>query len=244
MSVDRKAADAEMAKDVAPDLRARILAAASVLLAEHGVAALTTRSVAAAAGVQPPALYRLFGDKRGLLHAVAEHDLIAFPNRNRGAVADPDPIRDLARNWDDYVAFGVANPAVFAIVNELSTPRSPAAVAGMAMLREQVERIARAGRLGIPVARAVELIHSAGIGTITALLATPTSERDPRLSPTMRDAVLAAIMVDPATTPSEGGLSALAVTLDARLKDVDGLTPGERLLLSELLGRLASGERA
>ena len=41
-------------------------------------AAVTTRAVADAAGVQAPTLYRLFGDKDGLMEAVAEHVMAAF----------------------------------------------------------------------------------------------------------------------------------------------------------------------
>ncbi|MGC5311828.1 helix-turn-helix domain-containing protein [Micromonospora zamorensis] len=41
--------------------RDRIVEAAGRLLAESGRDAVTTRVVSAAAGVQPPAIYRLFG---------------------------------------------------------------------------------------------------------------------------------------------------------------------------------------
>ena len=54
-------------------VRARIVAAAAELIASGGREAATTRAVAAAAGVQAPTIYRLFGDKRGLLNAAAEH---------------------------------------------------------------------------------------------------------------------------------------------------------------------------
>ena len=54
------------------DGRNRVVAAAVALLARGGREALTTRAVAAAAGVQAPTIYRLFGDKQGLVDAVAE----------------------------------------------------------------------------------------------------------------------------------------------------------------------------
>jgi AcrR family transcriptional regulator len=49
---------------------------------------VTTRSVALAAGVQPPTIYRLFGDKDGLLDAVAEHGFAHYAANKRPA----DPI--------------------------------------------------------------------------------------------------------------------------------------------------------
>jgi AcrR family transcriptional regulator len=52
--------------------QSKIIDAAARVLRDHGPAAVTTRRVAEQAGVQPPAIYRLFGDKDGLLEAVAE----------------------------------------------------------------------------------------------------------------------------------------------------------------------------
>ena len=62
----------------APDVRERIIAAAAKLIAAGGRDAATTRAVAAAAAVQAPTIYRLFGDKRGLLDAVAGHGMAAY----------------------------------------------------------------------------------------------------------------------------------------------------------------------
>ena len=149
------------------DARARILKAASKLIAEGGIAALTTRAVAAAAAIQPPTLYRLFGEKRGLLNAVAEYGLAEFVAQKSALPPHPDPVQNLKNAWDSYVAFGLANPAVFAIMNEVgaSASESSATLAGLAVLRERVERVARAGRLQVPVERAVALIHAVGVGT-------------------------------------------------------------------------------
>ncbi|MGF2047081.1 helix-turn-helix domain-containing protein, partial [Enterococcus gallinarum] len=55
------------------DVRERIIAAAADLLQDGGTAAVTTRAVAERASTQAPTIYRLFGDKDGLLDAVAEH---------------------------------------------------------------------------------------------------------------------------------------------------------------------------
>ncbi|WP_245427552.1 TetR/AcrR family transcriptional regulator [Roseiarcus fermentans] len=222
------------------DVRARILDAAARLVAGGGVAALTTRAVAAAAAVQPPTLYRLFGDKRGLLDAVAEHGLAAFIAGKIAATPHADPVQDLRDAWDGYVAFGLANPAVFAIMNEIGSlaSRSPAALAGIAVLRARVRRLALAGRLRMAEERAVALIHAVGVGAVTTLLAVPEDERDPGLATAARDAVLAALVVDP-PGPVGDGLAPLAVSLRARLDAADALTPGERLLLRELMDRLA-----
>ena len=225
----------------APDLRARVLDAASRLIAEGGVAALTTRAVAAAASVQAPTLYRLFGEKRGLLNAVAEHGLAAFVAHKASAEPHPDPVQDLRNAWDGYVAFGLANPAVFAIMNEIGAPgpASPAALAGIDVLRARVGWIAQAGRLSVPVDSAVGLVHAAGVGTVATLLATPEAERDPHLADLAREAAMAAILADAPRERDHGGITPLAIALGARLGDAKAITPGERLLLTELLDRLS-----
>lgn len=224
----------------AQDTRARVLDAAVQLIAGGGVTALTTRAVAAAALIQAPTLYRLFGDKRGLLNAVAEHGQAAFIANKAAMPQHSDPVLNLSNAWDSYVAFGLENPAVFAIMNEVGAPvsGSTAMLAGIAILRERIERIARAGRLRMPVKRAVGLIHAAGVGLVTTLLAIPEEERDPHLSPLTRDSMIASIITNP-FVQQHADLASLAVGLRSHLDNAAVLSPGERLLLGELLDRLA-----
>src|SRR5882757_9359572 len=92
--------------------RQRVIEAAADLLAREGRDAVTTRAVAVAAGLQPPAIYRLFGDKDGLLEAVAEHGFAAFLATKHVDPDPQDPIEDLRAGWDLAVEFGLANPAL------------------------------------------------------------------------------------------------------------------------------------
>jgi hypothetical protein len=109
----------------------------------------------------------------------------------------------------------------------------------MQVLADLVHRIATAGRLRIPELRAVQLLHAAGSGTILALLAVPEPERDPALSETAREAVIAAITAKkPVLTTSTP--TAAAIALRAVLPDATSLTTAERHLLDEWLARLAS----
>ena len=110
----------------ADDARARIIAAAAGLIAAGGRDAATTRAVAAAAAVQAPTIYRLFGDKRGLLDAVAEHGLAAYVAGKSVREPHPDPVQDLRDGWDMHVAFGLAHPGLFAIMSgDARTPPPP-----------------------------------------------------------------------------------------------------------------------
>src|SRR5580698_6011014 len=93
--------------------RAQLVEVAANLLASQGPDAVTTRSVALAVGVQAPTIYRLFGDKSGLLDDGVEHGFATYltnkPPVGTDADAD-DPIAALRAGWDLHVGFGLANP--------------------------------------------------------------------------------------------------------------------------------------
>ncbi|WP_370677463.1 TetR/AcrR family transcriptional regulator [Pleomorphomonas sp. PLEO] len=217
-------------------VRHRILEAAEALLQAGGPAALTTRAVAAAAGVQAPTLYRLFHDKQGLLDATADHGLAKYVAAKSTRRLSADPLENFRRAFDMLIAFGVDNPALFAI---LTTPRaapSPAA-SGFNMLRHFVRALAVAGRLRMEESRATALVHAVGTGTVLTLNASPAEARDQGLATTAREALIAAITAT--GTAPEDGPAVAAITLRANLDALDDLSPGERHLMAELLDRIA-----
>ena len=78
------------------DTRTAVLNAAAELVASGGTGALTTRAVAMKASIQPPTLYRIFGDKRGLLAALAQDRLARFVKEKEADAPHPDPVEDLS----------------------------------------------------------------------------------------------------------------------------------------------------
>lgn len=221
------------------DTRARIIAAATTLITQGGSEAVTTRAVAAAALVPAPTIYRLFGDKRGLLDTVAEEVFAAHVAQK--IMRDPlaDPVEDLRLGWDTHVAFGLANPAIFVLISTTYPGPLPRAVAaGMAVLKERVHHVARTGRLRVGEERAVDLIHAMGVGTVLTLLEKSADQRG-GLAAAAWDAISAAI-IDTESTAADGNISANASALRAGLGEVTVLTPGERLLLNELLYRIST----
>ncbi len=221
------------------DTRTRIVSAAAELLADGGRDAVTTRAVAAAAAVQAPTIYRLFGDKSGLLDAVAEHGFATYLASKQDRGPGADPVDDLRTGWDLHVEFGLTHPGLHALMYGDPRPgvQSPAAASAFAILREHIHRVAAAGRLRVSEARAADLVHAAGSGTVFALLAQPVEERDPGLSQAAREAVIAAITSESPAVASPGPAAA-AIALRAALPDASALSDGERVLLAEWLDRL------
>ena len=221
------------------DARSTIVAAATCLLREGGSRAVTTRAVAQAASVQPPTIFRLFGDKDGLLQAVAEH-VIAEYVADKAALAakeNGDPVEDLRTAWRTHIGFGLANPDVFMLLIEPGRLRSSAALAaGTAVLQARVARVAAAGLLTVTQERAVGMIQAAGTGAVLALLSQAEKDRDPQLADALIEAVLADI-VTTAPAPPASDPVAVAVTLQAVLPELPALSDAERRLLSEWLSR-------
>ncbi len=224
------------------DTRSRIVDVAARLLREQGPAAVTTRGVAEAAGVQAPTLYRLFGDKDGLLDAVAEHVMATYVSAKAATVAaasaaDVDPLDDLRAGWQMQIEFGVRNPTLFRLLSDPDRVRhSPAAESGRRVLAARVHRIAVTGRLRVGEQRAVDLVQAAGIGVIQTLLATPPDQRDPGLADALFDAVLGHVLTG-VPDRTDDGSTATTVAFRAVAPGLDGLSEAERHLLTEWLDR-------
>ena len=219
-------------------VRERILHAALELLDEAGSEAFSTRAVTARAGVQAPALYRLFGDKDGLLESAVER-LYADWVARKGATAPPtDPVEALRAGFDDAVRFGLDHPAAYRVMQARSEPGA-ALARGRVVLEEKVRRVAVAGRLVETPERACALLSAVARGVTLSLLDVPASDRDLRLAEVARDATVAAITRD---APAHAGdLAATAVALRALLPEAEQLLGQERALMELWLGRLAAG---
>ncbi len=232
-----------MVTDSAETTRERIVAAATDLLERGGSAALSTRAVSAAAGTQAPTLYRLFGDKQGLLDAVAAEGFAAYLQDKLDRVPVADPVDDLRAGWDLHVGFGLAHPALYPLLYGRERPGRlpPAADAAFAILARKIGRIAAAGRLRVGEERAGLLVHAAGRGTTLTLIALPQERRDRALSALAREAVIAAITTD-ASAPEPPGVVGAALALRAALPEAAALSPAERTLMREWLERVADAD--
>ncbi|BDH05440.1 TetR/AcrR family transcriptional regulator [Streptomyces seoulensis] len=219
--------------------RQRVIEAAIGLLEREGREAVTTRAVAAAAGLQPPAIYRLFGDKDGLLDAVAEYGFDAFLATKHVAPEPADPLDGLRAGWDLAVEFALDNPALYTLMySEPGRAASTAFRTGMRMLRERVHRLALGGWLRVDEDLAVMIIHATARGAALTWLSLPEEARDPALLSTLREAMTNAV-TEPEPAVRDAGPAGAARALRAALPGQTTLSAAEQRLLREWLDRLA-----
>jgi AcrR family transcriptional regulator len=223
----------------------RMVRAAAGLLHDGGIEAVSTRAVAAAAGVQPPAIYRQFGDKVGLLDAVARFVLESYMKQKRLiAGSTDDPATELRTLWDLHVEFGLNEPNCYVLVFGQALPGRVLSTTteAVALLASVIARIGEQGRLRMSVERATIYFRSTGTGVILTQIGTPLSERDPDLPSIIFDDTMAAItnQTEPRPRTTES-LPGRAVALREALRDQQNpaLTTAESGLLAEWLNRLA-----
>jgi len=245
----RRRKSAGAGADADPPTRSdKVLQAAAELLRTGGIDAVSTRAVAAAAGVQPPVIYREFGGKDELLDAVSHFVLESYlrDKRRRLLRASGDTVQDLRALWDAHVEFGLTHPDTYVLTFVQSGPGAPMSGAAetIKLLEQVISRLGDEGRLRMSVERATTLFHSAGIGLVLTLISIPPDERDMQLSALARDSLLATIVSDKkAAAAKSSALTARAVALSEAVRRADHtpLTSAERNLMLEWLVRLADG---
>jgi AcrR family transcriptional regulator len=129
-------------------LRTALLEAALELIAEHGVATLSLREIARRAGVSHAAPAHHFGDKSGLLTALATEGFVHFLAAQRAAAerGGTDPVKRFGWTGWAYVMFAAERPAYFGLMFGPEFVRSSdpefqhAARAAYDFLREGIRR--------------------------------------------------------------------------------------------------------
>ncbi|MCX4817314.1 TetR/AcrR family transcriptional regulator [Streptomyces sp. NBC_01239] len=204
--------------------RSLIIEAAAELIAQSPSGDVSTRAVCEAAGVQQPVLYRLFGDKDGLLAATVDHVWDQYLETKRAAEKSADPLQDLLAGWDSHVAFALAHPNAYKLMFAPALRSMPeAAQEALRILRAVLERLAAQGRMRIAPEIAARMIMTATTGVALGLIMRPALYPDTALSTQVRDAMVQAILLDPAAdTAPDDARAAAATTL---LSSLDDLTP-------------------
>ncbi len=224
--------------------RSVIIDAAAELLAQSPSGDISTRAVCEAAGVQQPVIYRLFGDKEGLLAATVDYVWDEYLGMKRQTEQSADPLEDLRSGWDSHTAFAISHPNAYRLLfGSGAVAPAESADEAMRLLRVVLDRLAAQGRLRIDPGVAARLVMAANTGIALALILRPAQYPDLALSAMMRDIVHAAILSDAAPAADVGASDRIAaITLRNALPAVSGelFTEREAGLLDEWLERIQS----
>ena len=234
------------------ELRERLLHAAEAQLIDSTDNDIATRAVCEAAGVSQPVLYRLFGDKQGLLAALVDHGYARYIARKSTLAVTDDVLADLRAGWDDHMEFARTNPAVYRLMFSPNPNGKPTARRQIFdLLVATLRRVAAEGRMTIPPHVAAPAILSANVGIALNRITQPDLYDDPDLSTRVREAIFASFLTDVGDARTEGAavvdedgsaLRTAAVHLAAQL-DLNPSTPlveEERALLRRWLDVLSA----
>ncbi|MFE9138416.1 TetR/AcrR family transcriptional regulator [Streptomyces sp. NPDC007355] len=214
--------------------RERILQATEELLADKDALAISTRAICDRAKVGMPEIYRQFGDKQGLLTAVADIGFERFLAAKRQNPLTDDPVADLRTAWDSHVAFALRNPYLYRLMFTPTGDAKPQAIKeAQAILLTAVERCRDAGRLRMAPELAGQSILSANVGVCMMALSFPDLFSDSDISPAVRDAVIGRATGDEREDARIGTATVLAQALVGTLT---GAAPVSAAALDLLTG--------
>lgn len=172
----------------------RIRLCALGLLRDGGPAALTTRAVCACAGVTAPTLYHHYGDKDGLLRAVAQAELLAMFARKQGMKSTGDALRDLKRGWDDWVEFAIEQPhLVRALQASGGATTQPLREAAEAIAAGRLARLATTTPLVLDPPTAARVLVAGANAVVQVLLDGLTIPEVRELSALLRDGLVSSL---------------------------------------------------
>jgi AcrR family transcriptional regulator len=179
-----------------------MLEAAEYLLRTSPDRDISTRGVCDAVGVGAPVLYRLFGDKNGLLAAVVDNAFDRYLTLKRAVPLSHDPVDDLYVAWNNHVAFASKNPAVYRIAYAPSLAEVPRGLEeGRRLLIERLVRCAEVGRLNTTPDRAAQAMMAACVGINLSVLSQPATYTDASLAHRVGAAVIGGLLTEP-TAPA------------------------------------------
>ncbi|CAN5707532.1 TetR/AcrR family transcriptional regulator [soil metagenome] len=227
------------------DTRQRIITVTAELLQRFPAEAVSTRDICKAARVTAPTLYYHFGDKVGLLDAVAAFGYETYFTGEQSFAHSTDPIEILLYAWDAHVEFGVSHPALYTLMfgTARSDADSPAAQKARALIAAVLTSVAQAGRLRTDIDKATLVVEAAYVGTTLQAI---RGGFDPVVSRQLRDAVLGSIVTGITERSVADSLAGTANQLAAHLSNSNApataLRPTELALFREWLRLLTVPE--
>jgi AcrR family transcriptional regulator len=231
------------------DTRTRMLESAESLLQASPDRDISTRAVCDAVGVGAPVLYRLFGDKNGLLTAMVDHTFEQYLAEKRALPESDDPVEDLFTAWDNHVAFALKHPAVYRIAYAPSLAVVPGGVEqSRQLLIRRLVRCAEAGRLTTTPDQAAQAMMAACVGINLSVLSQPETYGDTGLARRVGNAVIRGLLTDThelVTEPRPDALINAALQVSALIRTTPTpLTTAETTVMLQWLEIIVAASRS
>ena len=143
-----------------------------------------------------PTVYHHFGDKEALVDRIVNDWFLEFDRAIAAALPTDDPVEGLRRGFEQYVAYGCAQPEHYRLIFSRAR-RTPAGLAAYDRLRRLVQALADAGRLRGPVEEATAACWAAVHGATSLVVGGFLTPYAPAVR-VVCDAILRQLVIQPA----------------------------------------------
>jgi AcrR family transcriptional regulator len=177
---------------------AEILRATQELLLEHGIEGVSIRRLSDRCGFSAPTIYHHFGDKKGLIDALLE-ERFRLLYAVMESIPKTEPARHLRDMGQAYVTFALENPEHYQLLMQpgiRDADSVPSANAARALVRDDLEELARQGTLATDdLDQAFQLLWALLHGVISLQVGSPTGPVEPGLLDLAFDVVDAGLLL-------------------------------------------------
>ncbi|MDN6477743.1 TetR/AcrR family transcriptional regulator [Corynebacterium variabile] len=227
-----------MNETVSTGTREKLITAAAAMIARAPGEDFSLRHVCDVVGVKLPTAYHFFGSKNGLVEAVVEYGFDLYLGQKSAMEHTGDPVQDIRAGWDAHVAFGLANPGLYALMYGTVRPGyAPAAQSRPGeILLSLTTAAAEQGRLVVTPEQATAPILATNIGVTLRQIILDAA--DPGLSAAVREGVVRAIT----GTGREGDDLAAMTVAEKAAANPEILGAAETRLFLQWLKKLNSPE--
>ncbi|MDN6241544.1 TetR/AcrR family transcriptional regulator [Corynebacterium variabile] len=227
-----------MNETVSTGTREKLITAAAAMIARAPGEDFSLRHVCDVVGVKLPTAYHFFGSKNGLVEAVVEYGFDLYLGQKSAMEHTGDPVQDIRAGWDAHVAFGLANPGLYALMYGTVRPGyAPAAQSRPGeILLSLTTAAAEQGRLVVTPEQATAHILATNIGVTLRQIILDAA--DPGLSAAVREGVVRAIT----GTGREGDDLAAMTVAEKAAANPEILGAAETRLFLQWLKKLNSPE--
>lgn len=180
------------------ETRNEIISVTEKLLSSVGRDTVTIRNIADLAKVQAPTIYRIFGDKVGLLNAVAEEGFIRYMTIKPEFDSSRGIIEEFRKGWDIHVEFGTEHPELYKLMfgdsyAGLTTPAVRIAFEGF---DEIMDRMDKGGYLRVSKEEALFRAFASASGVVLSILSLPTAVNQYTFISSVREDLIARIVTE------------------------------------------------